>query len=367
MRALILNAERNLQFADVPDPGKPARGEALVRMSWVTINRLDLFSADGMTFAKQKLPMVAGVEGAGVIADVGDGVSGLKPGDRVVLYPGILCGRCRACVRGQENRCTGDPLIRGFNTDGVGSEYIAVAARTLFPVPDNVRLRDAACVPVTAATVEHMLHRNARLGAGETVLIQAGGSGIGSVAIGLAKHLGATVITTVGSDEKIAKARALGADHVINYAKQNFPSTVRRLTDGEGADVVFEHVGTETWEGSLRSLAMGGRLVTCGSHTGTYGRTNLLHLFNRHISIYGSFGGNFADVIEALRRLSAGEIRIPIDTEASWQDVQSGMERLRSRNVFGKVVLKMPGWQANEELPRARDGQALVQAGPGIH
>jgi alcohol dehydrogenase len=366
VKALLLNGSRELAIVEVPKPEPIRSDDVLVRMSWVTLNRLDLFSASGMMFAKQKLPMVVGVEGAGVVETAGSTTGALRRGDRVAIFPGIICGKCRGCLGGQENRCTGNPKIRGFNTDGVAAEYVAVAAGNLMPIPEGVRLRDAACVPVTAATVEHMVHRNAKLQPGETILIQAGGSGIGSVAIILSKLLGATVITTVGSDEKAARARELGADHVINYNKQNFPSAVRRLTGGSGADVVFEHVGTDTWEGSLRSLALGGRLVTCGSHTGTTGKTNLLHLFNRHISIMGSFGGNYSDVRMALRRLRDGKLRIPIDSELPWEDVSAGMERLQSRSVFGKVVLRMPGFRAEEETGRVPSSAADALASTAL-
>lgn len=365
MRQLQICKDRSLQLADAEAPAIRQPSDVVVRMSWVALNRLDLFSSDGMAFARQALPLVAGVEGAGVVHQVGSGVTSVAPGDRVVVYPGVLCGRCDACQSGRENLCTGNPLIRGFDTHGVCAEYVSLPASELVAVPDGVRLRDAACVPVTAATVEHMICDNARLRRGESILIQAGGSGIGSVAIVLAKHLGATVLTTVGSEEKAIKAKSLGADHVINYRTQNFPSLARRLTGGAGVHVVFEHVGAETWDGSIRSLRLGGRLVTCGSHTGTYAKTNLLHLFNQQIRITASFGGNLRNVRESLRRLRDRELSVPVHAELTMGEMGAALDRLRERTVFGKLVLRMPGHRGNEEHARvdASRSPAVEQAG----
>jgi alcohol dehydrogenase len=364
MKSLQLTDDRALALVESSPPVLHGARDVLVRMSWVAINRLDLFASDGMAFARQRLPMTVGVEGAGIIEAVGPGVATVAVGDRVALYPGVLCGACEACAEKRENLCSGDPLIRGFNTNGVAAERVVLPETEVVPVPNGVRLRDAACVPVTAATVEHMICDNAALKAGETILIQAGGSGIGSVAISLAKRLGATVITTVGSDEKAAKAIALGADHVINYRTQNFSSKARRLTGGHGVHVVFEHVGADTWDGSLRSLRLGGRLVTCGSHTGVVANTNLLHLFNRQIRIFASFGGSLRNVREGLRRLRDREISISIDSVMSMAEMGDAMERLRARSVFGKLVLRMPGQRANEELGPAATGLEASEAAP---
>jgi NADPH:quinone reductase-like Zn-dependent oxidoreductase len=341
MRALIVDRDRQLRVVAMARPAPLQATDVVVRIAWVSLNRLDLFASSGMLFAQQSLPMIAGVEGSGVVAQIGDEVRTFRVGDRVAVFPGTICGSCRACTQGRENVCSGGARIRGFNADGVGAEFVVVPAGQLLAVPAEVTLRDAACVPVTAATVEHMLCENAQLQAGETVLIQAGGSGIGSVAIRLAKHLGATVITTVGSAAKADKARSLGADHVIDYSHENFSRVVRRLTAGRGVDVVFEHVGASTWDGSLRSLDLGGRLVICGSHTGTYAKTNLLHLFNRQVRIFASFGGNYRNIRSCFDRLASGAIHIPIDAELDLSEASSGLSRLRDRNVFGKLVLRI--------------------------
>ncbi|MGE5145357.1 MAG: zinc-binding dehydrogenase, partial [Candidatus Eiseniibacteriota bacterium] len=199
----------------------------------------------------------------------------------------------------------------------------------------------AACAPITYGTVEHMLFDNARLEAGQTVLIQAGGSGIGSTAIKMAKAVGCTVFTTVGSDDKIEKAKALGADHVINYTTDRFEGRVRRLTDKRGVDVVFEHVGPTTWGGSLLSMAFGGRLVTCGSTTGITAETNLYQLFQMQLKIFGSFGSSIRNVRESLDKMAAGMAPV-IDTEIALAEFPKALERLKSRQVFGKIIATIP-------------------------
>lgn len=212
-------------------------------------------------------------------------------------------------------------------------------ARLAVPVPAGLDPIAAACAPVTFGTVEHMLFDNAKLQDGETILIQAGGSGIGTAAIQLAKATGTTVITTVGSDEKKQKALDLGADHVINYQKERFEGAVRKLTRKKGVDVVFEHVGAETWAASLFSLRKGGRLVICGSTSGVEAKTNLYHLFQQQLRIYGSFGCSLANIRNALDKLAGGTVRPIVDTIVALDDVGSGLERLANRQVFGKLMV----------------------------
>jgi alcohol dehydrogenase len=202
-------------------------------------------------------------------------------------------------------------------------------------------LEAAACVPIAIGTPEHMLFTNARLAPGETILVHAGGSGVGSIAIQLAKAVGARVFTTVGSDEKAQKALDLGADEVINYRQERFEARVRRLTDRRGVDVVFEHVGADTWAGSLLSLRRGGRLVTCGSTTGITAQTNLFMLYQQQLKIFGSFGCTIADMRTAMEKLAAGQVRPVIDSVVGMEDVVPALERLEGRNVFGKVMVRL--------------------------
>jgi alcohol dehydrogenase len=205
-------------------------------------------------------------------------------------------------------------------------------------VPAGVSFRDAACAPIAFSTVEHMLFDNARLEAGETILVHAGGSGIGTAAIQMAKQIGCTVITTVGSDEKGAKAQALGADHVINYRTDRFEGAVRKLTAKKGVDVVFEHVGADTFAGSLLSLKRGGRLVTCGATSGPSTTLNLMQLFQQQYRIIGSFGASMRNIRDALAKMAAG-MKPVIDTEVALADFERGLQKLESRDVFGKIVV----------------------------
>jgi alcohol dehydrogenase len=265
MRALQLIADRKLELADIPPPPPPGAGEVQIRIKAVALNHLDLWGFRGMAFAKRQLPLVVGAEASGEIAAAGAGVTNFKPGDKVVMYGAMTCGHCAACQEGRDNLCENVGGIMGFHIDGFARDLINLPARLTIPVPDGVSLRDAACAPIAFGTTEHMLFDNAKLKPGETILVHAGGSGIGSVAIKMAKAIGCTVITTVGDDAKAEKAKALGADHVINYKTQRFEGVTRKLTAKKGVDVVFEHVGGEGFNASLFVLKRGGRLVTCGS------------------------------------------------------------------------------------------------------
>ncbi len=210
MRALTLVADRKLELVDTPEPPAPGEGEVQIRIKAIGLNHLDVWGWRGMAFAKRKLPLVVGVEAAGEIAAVGSGVTKFKVGDRVVAYGGLTCGTCKACREGRDNLCENVSGVMGFHADGFARDLVNMPERLTIPVPAGVSFRDAACAPVAFSTVQHMLFDNARLESGESILVQAGGSGIGSAAIKMAKAIGATVFTTVGDDDKIEKAKALG-------------------------------------------------------------------------------------------------------------------------------------------------------------
>jgi NADPH:quinone reductase-like Zn-dependent oxidoreductase len=292
-----------------------------------------------MAFAKRKLPVVVGAEAVGEIAAVGDGVTEFRAGDLVVPYGALTCGVCVACRAGRDNLCENVNGLAGFHIDGYARDLYNWPARLTIKVPAGVAVSDAACAPLTFATVEHMLFDNAKLEAGETVLVHAGGSGIGSAAIRLAKAIDAKVITTVGDDEKAKKAQALGADHVINYKTDRFEGVVRKLTQKKGVDVVFEHTGAETWQGSLLSLKRGGRLVTCGATSGPTTTMNLMQLFQQQYKIFGSFGFTIKNIHTSLQKIAEG-IRPVIDSELAVADFGEGLARLEGRRVFGKIVVR---------------------------
>ncbi len=229
----------------------------------------------------------------------------------------------------------------GFHLDGFAQEKVNLPARLLVPAPPGVDAVAAALAPVTFGTVEHMLFDNAKLEPGETILIHAGGSGIGSAAIQLAKKIGCTVITTVGSDDKIERAKALGADHVINYRTDRFEGVVRKLTKKKGVDVVFEHVGKDTFAASMFCLKRGGRLVTCGSTSGVSTEMNLMMLFQQQLKLLGSFGCRMENMANAMQKMARGLVHPVIDTEVGFTEIDKALERMESRQVFGKIVLRM--------------------------
>src|SRR6266571_5044305 len=324
MRALTLVADRKLELQEVPPPPAPAAGEVQIRIRAVALNHIDVWGWRGMAFAKRKLPLIVGAEAAGEIAALGPGVTGLRVGDAVVMYGALTCGECRACREGRDNLCENVGGILGFHVDGFARDLLNFPGRLAIPVPDGVAMRDAACAPIAFSTVQHMLFDNAKLEPGETILVQAGGSGIGTVAIKMAKAIGCTVTTTVGDDDKANKAKALGADHVINYRTQRFETITRKLTNKKGVDVVFEHVGGEGFNGSLLVLKRGGRLVTCGSTAGPTITFNLMQLFQQQYKIFGSFGASIRNIRDSLAKMANGLLPV-IDSELGLADLERGI------------------------------------------
>ena len=338
MRALMLTGDRKIELAEIDAPPPPASGEVQIAIKAIGLNHIDVWGWRGMAFAKRKLPLIVGVEAAGEIVAIGPDVTSPKVGDRVVAYGALTCGKCKACREGRDNLCENVASIMGFHIDGFARDLVNMPARLVVKVPDNVNFRDAACAPVAFGTVQHMLFDNAKLQPGETILVQAGGSGIGTSAIKMAKAIGATVFTTVGDDAKAEKAKALGADHVINYRTDRFESAVRKLTGKKGVDVAFEHVGPDTFNGSLLCLKRGGRLVTCGSTTGQSIQFNLFQLYLQQYRIFGSFGCSIRNIGESLAKMASGMNPV-VDTEVPLAEFERGLARLESRQVFGKIIV----------------------------
>jgi len=341
MRALELRDNRSLKAVDRPEPPPPAANEVQVRIRAVALNHIDVWGWRGMAFAKRVLPIVIGAEAAGEIVAIGSDVRGRRKGEIVALYGAETCGVCSECRAGRDNFCLNVAGVRGFHIDGLARESLNIAARLAVPAPAGVDVIAAATAPVTYGTVEHMLFDNAKLAAGQTVLIQAGGSGIGTAAIQLAKAVGATVITTVGSAEKAEKAKALGADHVINYREERFEGVVRKLTRKEGVDVVFEHVGPDTFAQSMFAMKRGGVLVTCGSTTGVSVEINLFQLYTRQLRLIGSFGCTIGNLGTVLGKMAAGVARPVIDAVIGLDQIDAALARLESRNVFGKIIVTL--------------------------
>lgn len=343
MRALQLVSDREVVINEVPEPQAPGEGEVLLQIRVVALNHIDVWGWRGMAFAKRKLPMTVGAEASAVIAAIGPGVTGLKTGDLVAIYGAPTCGRCRPCRQGRDNHCEHPKGVHGFHLDGYARDYALMPARNVVPAPQGVDDVAAALAPVTFGTSEHMLFDNARLESGETVLVHAGGSGIGTAAIQLAKKIGATVIATVGSDDKIEPCKALGADHVINYRTDRFEGAVRKITKKRGVDVVFEHVGKDTWAGSMFCLRRGGRLVTCGSTSGVSAETNLMMLFQQQLRLIGSFGCTMGNMVSVMEKMAKGVVRPVVDSQIGFGDLARALERMESRKVFGKIVMRVGG------------------------
>jgi alcohol dehydrogenase len=341
MRALQLIEDRRLEITDVEAPAAPGPGEATVAIRVVALNHIDVWGWRGMAFAKRKMPLTIGAEASGIVTAIGAGVSNVLPGQLVSIYGARICGLCKACRSGRDNHCENVSGVHGFHLDGFACEAVNLPVRQLVPAPPGCSDVGAALAPVTFGTVEHMLFDNAKLQPGETILIHAGGSGIGTAAIQLAKKMGCTVITTVGSDDKIERAKALGADHVINYRSDRFEGVVRKLTKKKGVDVVFEHVGKDTFAGSMLCLKRGGRLVTCGSTSGVSAEVNLMMLFQQQLHLMGSFGCSMRNMANSMEKMAQGLVAPVIDREVTMETIGDALGAMETRNVFGKIILRI--------------------------
>jgi NADPH:quinone reductase-like Zn-dependent oxidoreductase len=328
-----------LQYADVPDP-EPRPNEVLVRVHACALNHLDLWVRGGLPNVPIPLPHIPGSDVAGEIAKIGSEVTTVRVGQKVVLAPGVSCGKCAACVSGQDNRCRQFTNL-GYMIDGGCAEFVRVPEVNCLPYPENLSFVQAAAIPLVFQTAWHMLIARAELQPGEDVLVLGAGSGVGSAAIQIAKFFGARVIATAGSDEKLAKARELGADHVINHKSQKIREEVRRITSKRGVDVVFEHVGTATWDDSLASLALAGRLVTCGNTTGYDAKIDLRFLFSRQLSLLGSYMGVKGELHTIMKLVAAGRLRPVVDRTFPLAEAADAHNYLESGQQFGKVVLKV--------------------------
>jgi NADPH:quinone reductase-like Zn-dependent oxidoreductase len=328
-----------LQYKEVADP-QISPYEVLVRVRACALNHLDLWLRMGGPNLKVPLPHIPGSDIAGEVAKVGDKVTTVKVGERVLLQPGISCGQCASCLCGQDSMCPSYTLF-GQGVDGGCAEYVKSPAVNCVPIPEKLSFEEAAAFPLVSVTAWHMLIGRAKLQPAETVLVLGAGSGVGGAAIQIAKAAGARVIATAGSDAKLEKARELGADAVINHTTQKIADEVKRLTNRRGVEVVFEHVGQATWDNSIRSLAVGGRLVTCGATTGFDGAINIAYLFTRHLSILGSFMGSKAELFSALELLRRGLLKPVIDVVLPLEKCAEGHKRMENRELFGKIVLSV--------------------------
>lgn len=325
------------ETCDRPEPGC---GEVLVQVKACALNHLDLWVRRGIPGISIPMPHIPGSDIAGVVAATGADVAGVEVGESVMLSPGVSCGSCAACLSGRDNLCRRYSMF-GYQRPGGYAEYVCAPVENVVAKPPSFDFARAAAFPLTFLTAWHMLVGRAELVAGESVLVLAGGSGVGSAAIQIGRLLGATVIATAGSDEKLAKAGKLGAEHLINHNREDFSARVKQLTGKRGVDVVFEHVGSATWERSVLSLANNGRLVTCGATTGYDARLDLRHLFARHLTIYGSYMGGKGELLEVLRFAERGLLEPVVDRVLPLEDAAGAHRLLEQRSQFGKIVLEI--------------------------
>ena len=340
MRAVIFEQHGGpevLKFTEVSKPTIKAN-EVLVEVRACALNHLDVWVRNGLPGIKIPLPHILGDDVAGVVREVGELVIGVNAGDEVMIQPGVSCGHCAECLAGRDNMCDDYDII-GYRRDGGYAEFVAVPGINVIPKPKNLNWFEAAALPLVTLTAWHMLVARANVQPGEDVLVHAAGSGVGSLGIQIAKLRGARVITTASSEEKLAKARELGADVTIDYTQTDWPREVRRLTNGRGVDVVFEHTGAATWPGSILSLKKGGRLVTCGATSGFDAKTDLRHVFYRHLTILGSMMGSKADLLAAMKFIESGQIRAVVDRTLPLAEARKAHELIEVRAQFGKVVL----------------------------
>ena len=327
-----------LRYEAAPDP-KIAADEVLVKVKACALNHLDLWLRQGVSDWKLPLPHIVGSDISGEVAEAGSDVKRVKAGERVLLCPGISCGQCEMCFRGLDSACRSYTVF-GVFVDGGYAEYVKSPEVNVIPIPGDLSFDEAAAVPLVFLTAWHMLFTRAQLKPGEDVLVIGAGSGVGSAAIQIAKLVGARVIATAGADWKLEKARALGADEVINHSRQAIAEEVRRWTGRRGVDVIVEHVGAAVWEACFNSLATYGRLVTCGVTSGGEVKLNLQGLFGRQRSILGSFMGGKAELLEALKLIGRRKLSAVIDSVFTLQEAAAAQRKMESREFFGKILLR---------------------------
>ncbi|MGH7259676.1 MAG: zinc-binding dehydrogenase [Nitrospiraceae bacterium] len=342
MKAVVFHEHggpEKLQYEDRPDPQiKP--DEVLVRVKACALNHLDIWIRQGIPAYPIALPHISGCDVAGIVEQVGSGVSGVAKGQRVFVSPGLNCGTCDQCQAGRDNLCSSFGVL-GAKTDGGYAELVAVPGRNVLAIPGSLTFEHAAAFPLVSVTAWHMLFTLAGVHARDTVLVMGAGSGVGSMAVQMAKLAGARVITTVGSEDKITKATQLGADVVLNHSTEDVTARIQEVTDGRGVDVVIEHIGPQVWEQSLRALAKGGRLVTCGATTGGEVKLDLRYLFSRQLTVKGSYMGTKAELVEAAALIGSGKLKPIVDRVYPLKEARAAQEQMLSRKFFGKLVLSL--------------------------
>ena len=324
-----------LKYDDLPKP-EINNSQCLIKIKATALNHLDLWVRKGIPGIP--LPMIMGSDGAGIIEETGKNVADFSTGDRVLIQPLTYCGKCQWCKKNKENYCEKWGIF-GENQDGTQCEYMAINSDHLRIIPRGMSYEEAAAFPLVAETSSTMLIDRANIQPGETVFVWGASSGVGSMAIQIAKAIGCTVITAVGDSKKANFAEKLGADKIVNYKNDNIVNVIKGYTDHRGVDVVVEHVGTKTWETSLRILGKGGRIVTCGATTGAEAEFDIRRLFSKQQSILGSTMGNVESLDRALEMYRNGDIRPIVDKCFKMSEIQNAHKYLESGNQIGKVIV----------------------------
>jgi NADPH2:quinone reductase len=328
-----------LEYGELPDPS-PARNEVLINVHAASLNHLDIFVRRGIPGLHIEYPHVPGSDASGVVSGLGEGVTGFKLGDRVLVNPSLSCGTCDYCIRGDASMCRTFGII-GESTRGTCCEKITIPASNVIKIPDHFSFEAAAAVPLVFLTSWRMLITRGSVSPGEHVLILGAASGVGTACIQIAKKAGARVYATASTSEKLELCRRLGAGVLINYTDQDFVKRVRAETSGNGVDVCVDFIGNDTWVKSLKSLATGGRLLTCGATTGFAPQTDLRHIFFRQLHIIGSTMGSKNDLLTPLEFLFNGEMEPVIDRVFELQDTAAAHRLMEDRGVAGKVVIRV--------------------------
>jgi NADPH:quinone reductase-like Zn-dependent oxidoreductase len=327
--------ENVLRCEDVPDP-IPRKDQVLVRIRACALNHLDLWVRNGLPGVP--LPHILGSDIAGEIVELGEYVTQFKAGQRVVLAPMHFCSHCMYCTSGRQNQCP-EFTVLGNRVDGGDCELIAIAPVDVIPIPDSLDFVHAASIPLVFLTAWHMLVGRAGVRPGQTVLVLGAGSGVGIAAIQIARMFHCRVITTAGSETKLEKARALGADHGIDHYRQKISEEVKKITSREGVDIVVEHVGKATWGESLKSLKPGGSIVTCGATTGPDAAVDLRFLYSRQLNLLGSYMGTMGELYEVLGHVFAGRLKPVVDRTFPLIEIRAAHQCMEKSQMFGKIVL----------------------------
>lgn len=327
-----------LRYEDRPDP-TTKDNEALIRIKACALNHLDLWGRVGLPGVQIPLPHISGSDICGEVVSTDRLVSRAGPGDTVMIAPGLSCGACEYCLSGRDSMCRSYKII-GYQVDGGYAELVSVPEVNLIPKPEWLKPEEAAAIPLVFMTAWHMLVTRAGISPADVVLILAAGSGVGSAAIQIAKLCGARVIATAGSEDKLRLAKELGADELINHSQQDLTEEARRITNRRGVDIVIEHVGTATWEKSIKSLAVGGRMVTCGATTGYAGQTDIRYVYSRQLSILGSYMASKAELLKVVDLVRQRRLKPVVDSIYPLADAAKAQERMEKREHFGKIVLR---------------------------